>query len=431
MSMSAFARDIAYRMHHRACLIERGYNNVAAELREIALLDLSGLRAAFETRQLDLLAQYGFDPVATTKPFAYSNGTAIIPIHGLLVNRMSWGASFATGYDFIRSQSQAAVADPEVKSIIYDVNSSGGLATGCAELGNVIYGARGKKPSLAVVDARCYSAAYWLASACDRVVVTPSGGVGSIGCAAMHVDLSKMLEDEGIKVTYIYEGAEKVDGNSFEPLSTRARESIQRDVSYHYSGFVEAVARNRGLSEDDVRATEARCYLPPEALELGLIDAIATPAEAVAEFSTPQSENAAMTTEAPAVLTAEDVARMVTEGVTQGIAAERSRAGAIRSCEEAKGREGLAAHLADNTTLSIDDARAILLASPLSSMELPTTRQEPSGFAAAMDRSQHPNVGADPAGEGTIGNDDPGNIANMLLANYTAVSGRKVNGLKP
>jgi signal peptide peptidase SppA len=418
--MIAFSRDIASRLHHRGVLIERGHADVAADLRDIAAVELAEIKAGFPARMSELVSSYGFDGSEQTKPFAYSAGIAFIPIHGLLINRMSWSASFATGYDFIRAQQGAALADDDVKMLVYDVNSSGGLASGCAELANTLYEGRGIKPSLAVVDSRCYSAAYFLASAADRVVVTPSGGVGSIGCVAMHVDFSQALENEGVKLTFIYEGAEKVDGNSYEPLSPRAKESIQRDVSYHYGLFVEAVARHRGLSEDEVRATEARCYLPPEALELGLIDGIKTPVDAITEAFEAES------TMTDPVMTAADVSRLVAEGIAQGLAAERSRANAIRSSEEARGREKLAVHLAEATSLSVDEARAIMAAAEPEA-KTPNPRQGASGFAAAMDNSPNPNVGADPAGDGDAGGaDDPAATANRLLNNYVAVSGRKI-----
>lgn len=417
MSMTAFSRDIASRLHHRGVLIERGHADVAADLRDIAAADLAVIKAGFPARMSELVSSYGFNGSEQTKPFAYAAGIAFIPMHGLLVNRMSWSASFATGYDFIRAQRDAALADDDVKMLVYDVNSSGGLASGCAELANTLYAGRGSKPSLAVVDSRCYSAAYFLASAADRVVVTPSGGVGSIGCVAMHADFSQALENDGIKLTFIYEGDQKVDGNQYQPLSPRARETIQRDVSYHYGMFVEAVARHRGLSEDEVRATEARCYLPSEALELGLIDGIQTSVEAVSDFykSEPTMPNNDQ-------ITAADVSKLVAEGIAAGLAAERSRAAAIRGCDEAKGREQLASHLAEATSMSVDEARAILSAA---GEPVANTRQAANGFAAAMDRSPNPNVGADPDTEGK-GAEDPTAVANQLLANYVAASGRKI-----
>lgn len=456
MSMPAFARDVASRLHHRGALIERGHADVAADLREIANVNMAEMRENFAARQLEILAGYGFQPVEQSKPFAYADGVAIIPIHGMLINRMSWSYSFATGYDFIRSQMNAALSDDDVKLIVYDINSSGGLASGCAELSAEIFASRETKPSLSVVDARCYSAAYFLGSAASRVVVTPSGGVGSIGCVAMHVDFSVALEHEGIKVTFIFEGDEKVDGNSYEPLSNRAKDSIKRDVTYHYGLFVEAVARQRGLSEDEVRATEARCYLPPEALELGLIDGVQTPIDAVAEFfndltsdsddaedddimDTKQQNGGTSGAATPPAFTLEDVARVAAEAATTAATAAstaaiaaafaqrdeaQSRGNSIRALPEAKGKEKLADHLASNTSMSIDDAKAVLTAA---APEAANTRQEPNNyFASAMDNTKNPNVGGDPgAGDGG-GQDQPGATASRLLTNFAAMTGQKV-----
>jgi ClpP class serine protease len=446
--MHAFARDVGSRLHHRGQFIDKGYD-IAADLRDIAAVNPADMKAAFAVRQTEILAGYGFEPVEQSKPFAYADGVAIIPIHGMLVNRMSWSYSFATGYNFIRSQMQAAIADDDVKLIVYDVNSSGGLASGCAELAAEMF--EREKPSLAVVDARCYSAAYFLASACDRVVVTPSGGIGSIGCVAMHVDFSEMLKSEGIKVTYIFEGDEKVDGNSTEPLSNRALNSIQRDVSYHANLFIEAVARHRGLSEDEVRATQARCYLPPEALELGLIDAVQTPTEAVADFfneltsdaetegddimdkaqNTPTIAPVAAAVPATPTLTAEEVARIAAKAATDAVSADRARSAAIRTSEEAKGRETLADHLALNTDMSVEAATAILKASPKIEAAAPATgRQEPNNyFQNAMNSTQNPNVGADPDPEVVGGQPTPEATANRLLTGYVAATGGKVIGI--
>lgn len=452
LNMRAFARDLAWRMHHQACFIERGYQDIAADLRDIASLDIAELKSAFAARQIEILSAYGYQqPVEQSKPFAYSDGVAIIPIHGLLVNRMSWSYSFATGYNFIRSQMNAALNDDDVKLIVYDVNSSGGLVSGCSELAAEIFASRDVKSSLAVIDARCYSAAYFLASAATRVVCTPTGGVGNIGCAAVHIERSELLEKEGVKVTLLFEGAEKVDGNPYEPLSKRARESIQRELSYHYGLFVEAVARHRGLTEEEIRSTGAKCYVPPEAVEVGLIDGVKTPIEAVDEFWNELTQDSETevdfimsekpnTTTAPVAppaaaaaapsFSAEDIQRMVSEGVAQAISADRARSAAIRGCDEAKGREKLADHLALNTAMSADEAKAILSAAPKEAPQQNSGRQQPDNyFFAAMNATENPNVGADPdAGATGPGGapSDPMATANRLLSNFSRATGRKI-----
>src|SRR4051812_10951656 len=117
-------RDVAQRFHRRGALVEGTPDEISEQLREIAAADPIEIRAQFEQRRLDMLASYALTPAEQrSKPYAFSRGMAIIPVHGLLMNRLNWSASYATGYDFIRSQMNAALADPDVGMIVYDVNS--------------------------------------------------------------------------------------------------------------------------------------------------------------------------------------------------------------------------------------------------------------------------------------------------------------------
>lgn len=408
MSLSAFARDVAARLHHRGALISPDYSNIAADLKEIAATDFAALSAAIPLRQRELVASYGLTPSVQDKPFAFSNGVAIIPVHGILLNKMNWGSSYATGYNYIRNLYQAAEADSDVRAIVYDVNSPGGMGAGCSELADELAGH--SKPSLAVVDAAAYSAAYWLASAAaDHIAVTPSGGAGSIGVVAMHVDYSGALEQEGIKVSFVHAGKEKVDGNPFEALSDRARETIQRDVDALYGQFVSSVATHRDLGQDAVRATEARCYLPEEAQSLGLTDSVAAPAAALRQFL----EGGTMTT--AATVTATDIRAEV----EAALRADRARQSAIRNCPEADGRQELAEHLALDTDLSVDAARTILG----KAAKAPVAR---NAFNEAMGKTPNPEIGQDHDGNGAAGADTPEARAALILRDYAKVTGNKV-----
>ena len=282
MDFNFLARDVASRLHHRGSFLSPEHADVGAFLKALSAFEPS--KDQFEIRKLDILSAFSFTAPTQDKPFAFADGMAIIPITGILVNRMSWSSSFATGYGFIRSQMQAALDDDDVDLIVYDVNSPGGVSSGCAELAQEMFDSRSAKPSLAVVDSMAYSAAYFLASAASRIAVAPSGGVGSIGCVAMHVDLSGMLAEDGVKITFIQAGDLKTDGNPYQPLSARAKENIQQDVDYHYGIFTDAVAKQRDMPSEDVRNTEAATYLPPEALDIGLVDVVETPSAALARF---------------------------------------------------------------------------------------------------------------------------------------------------
>lgn len=204
---------------------------------------------------------------------------AVIPVHGTLVKKLGSLRPYSgmTGYDGIRQAFLSALTDKRVKAIMLDVDSPGGEVAGCFDLVDTIYSARGDKPIWAVLNEGAYSAAYALASAADRIVVPRTGGVGSIGVIVMHVDMSKALTNQGLKVTFITYGEAKADGHSEIPLSPEAAERIQDEVDQMGELFVTTVARNRALSPGKVRATQAATYMAAQGVKLGLADEVLAP----------------------------------------------------------------------------------------------------------------------------------------------------------
>jgi signal peptide peptidase SppA len=174
----------------------------------------------------------------------------------------------------------------QVKAIVFDCNSPGGTVYGVRELAEEIRAARGTKPLVAQVNATCASAAYWIASACDEIVVTPSGQVGSIGVYTIHEEISKFLAEQGITETIISAGKYKTEANPFEPLGDEARAAMQATIDRYYGMFVDAVAENRGAKPADVRNGygQGRMVIADEAIEAGLADRIGTMAETLARF---------------------------------------------------------------------------------------------------------------------------------------------------
>ena len=71
---------------------------------------------------------------------------AVISIRGALTNRDHGYGSYETTYPEIRQALIAAAVDPQVKSIVLDINSPGGMASGINELGDLIYAGRKDKP---------------------------------------------------------------------------------------------------------------------------------------------------------------------------------------------------------------------------------------------------------------------------------------------
>ena len=204
------------------------------------------------------------------------DGLAVIDISGSLVNRSSWldAPSGLTSYANIREEFDLAMASPAIRGVLMRIDSNGGECAGCFDLADAIFAMRGAKPIWAVVDDAAFSAAYMLASAADKVFVSRTGGVGSIGVVATHVDASGWDEKAGLKYTMLTAGAHKKDFNAHEPLSEGARSQLQAEIDRLYGLFVETVARNRGMPAEAVRATEARLYFGEGAVAAGLADAV-------------------------------------------------------------------------------------------------------------------------------------------------------------
>jgi signal peptide peptidase SppA len=213
----------------------------------------------------------------------------VIPVYGVLSQRMGMMSEMSggTSYQALARSLHQAIADPEIKAIVLDIDSPGGSVPGTEELGAEIRRLRGgDKPIIAQVNSLAASAAYWIAASADEVVVTPSGRAGSIGVYTVHDDVSKALAEEGVTRTYISSTPEKVEGNETEPLSKDAQAFIQERVNRSYDRFVAAVADGRGVSKSKVLDGfgKGRVFFAEELLDRGMADSIATLDETLFRF---------------------------------------------------------------------------------------------------------------------------------------------------
>lgn len=213
-------------------------------------------------------------------------GIAIIPVIGTLVRRTVGleAQSGLTSYTNIGQQLAEAVADPNIKAIILDIDSPGGEAGGAFDLADQIYTARKAKPIWAVANEGAFSAAYAIAAAASKIYVSQTGGVGSIGVIAVHLDRSQAEADAGLKYTAIYAGAHKNDLSPHEPLSDPARATLQTEVDRVYELFVSTVSRTRGLTSDTIKSTEAGLFFGADAVAAGLADKLGTFDDAYADL---------------------------------------------------------------------------------------------------------------------------------------------------
>lgn len=349
--------------------------------------------------------------------YGITDGVAIIGASGALVHRTRIDADSTRllGYNDIAADVEDALANPEVHALALVWDSPGGEAQGAFELADRLHALRGRKPMVSIVDGMAASAAYLAASAADEVVSTATGYAGSIGVVMRHVDFSHALHADGVKVTHIFAGAHKVDGNPFEPLPDTVRADFQAEVNDLYDLFITAVARQRGIAAEAVRKTQAQTYRGLAAKAVGLVDRLGTTDQVIADLAaqrnrsfpagaasapsaTAQDLGASMSGNTPAggqqaatpQPAAADLAQARAEGHAEGAQAERERTAAILAHQRAATHVALA-HQCITSGLSADQAGAILAAAPEVAV-LSVANDSAAPFHAAMAAIGNPAV---------------------------------------
>lgn len=377
---------------------------------------------------------------AAYRPYNVKDGTLQIPVMGVLLNRFPYQLGrWATGYQYIERALARGLADGNVERIAYVHDSPGGEVAGCFELAQKVYDARSEKPSWAFSADSMYSASYALGSAAHGISVSTSGGVGSIGVVTSHVEYSEALKEMGIKVTFIFAGKHKVDGNAYEPLSKDTQKRWQARIDKIYGVFASTVARNRGMEDASVRATEALTYDAEDGIEVKLADRVGSLEEEMVIFSDgdDEAEDEQMADvkqevhdKAVADARTEGVTTGKAEGLKEGATGERARINAILASDEGKKRPKAAMSLAMKTSMSAEEVTSALADMPEEKAEAPAAPQQtaqqpqkPQGthFEQAMEQNK-PEVGAKAEDEQA---DDGQKGVNSILASFGAAAGVK------
>lgn len=273
--MSKFSH-LSSLVFNKPLMVTQDYaETIAVVLSDRLNLDVEGLQIKSDAKD---------QRVVTT-----SKGVAVIPIVGSMSHRATGiGAmSGMTSYTTLQKQFEAAFNDPNVGSILMDIDSPGGSVAGAFDFRDYLMSKKGTKPVYALArDAMC-SAAYLIGSTADKVYATQTARVGSIGVVAMHTDASGKMEKEGLKPTFISAGKFKTAGNPYEKLEGEKLKYLQDSVDESYDMFINAVADARGIDKKAIRDTEARVYGGKKAVEIGLADGIRTYESVLAEMSAP------------------------------------------------------------------------------------------------------------------------------------------------
>jgi signal peptide peptidase SppA len=212
--------------------------------------------------------------------FGKQGNIGIIEIKGPMTNATHWYDAYdkAATYPAIREALLYAIQDPEVETILLDIESGGGAVSGMFDTGRLIRAINDNVMPVVAFGESIYSAAYCVGSAAGQILTTKSGGIGSIGIIATHMDQSKMYADMGITATVMRAGKYKALANRFEPLTDAARAQMQEGLDAAYGVFVQHVADMRGTTYPlaDTKMAQGREFHGVAAKDAGLVDGLTT-----------------------------------------------------------------------------------------------------------------------------------------------------------
>ena len=361
-----------------------------------------------------------------SKPFHFVDGIAVIPVTGTLLHKLGYSSSWATGYNVIVSQFDAANADPDVQGILLAVNSPGGTVAGCFDAADHLYENKGDKPVWAIYDDMACSGAMCIGSAADKRFTTQTAMCGSIGVVQIHASYEEMLQEAGMSVTLIYSGSHKVDGNPYKNLPDEVYTDFKSQCDTLRIQFAEKVSRNIGIPLENVLSTEAETFTGQAAVAAGLADEVINSHNIISHFKqhlsgTGSSNQRSVTmSEQPTQVAAESVSAGEEATTTQLAAStqadnvidHQARCEAIITAEAANGRTELAHHLAFKTDMAADAAIAVLQAAP----EVGVSASQSNGLDAAMANTEQPNIGA-------LESESEPSEADAYVSSYKAVTG--------
>jgi len=352
------------------------------------------------------------------------DGVAIIPVVGPLFRyaNLFTAISGASSYEILAKDFTTALDNPEVKGIVLDIDSPGGEVNGCAEFANMIFEARGTKPIIAYTSGDAASGAYWIASACDEVVVSETSSLGSIGVVAVY---RGGKGENTVEIVSSQSPYKRLDPNSDD-----GKVRLQSRIDDLASVFIEAIARHRGVDPPTVVRDfgGGDVFIGKHAVTQGLADKVGSLEKTISSINPFQNpahkrgssflalEDNEMTdktrkAEDPNLHTisldslkadhpqlvesikAEGRDEAMAEGVRHGRQQERERIGAIIAADAAKGREQLAQHLAFATDMAAEMALTTLEAAP-TKVEVKTPASV-TGFEQAMASVNNPAIDPD------------------------------------
>ncbi len=334
------------------------------------------------------------------------DGVAIIPVTGPLFRyaNIFTAISGASSYELIARDFMSALENPQISSIILDIDSPGGEVNGVSELASMIFEARGTKPVIAYASGDAASGAYWIASAADEIVVSETSALGSIGVVGIYRGKSAKESAETVEIVSSQSPHKRLD-----PTSDGGRAKLQTRIDSMADVFVSTIARNRSVTPDHVleHYGGGDVMIGAHAVNAGLADRIGSLERLITELSSLKTQSPRTTTMVEGFFSSTqpkkekkpmnleqlktDHPDLVASLHAEGSAKEKQRLKDILSCEAAEGRQKLSYEIALHTEINAMDAQHLMKSAPKDEPKVSNS----TSFERVMSSIPNPEIASD------------------------------------
>ena len=275
-------------------------------------------------------------PLSQTRTVSVRDGVAIIPLYGVITARSDYLTFMlgGTALDILAKDIKRALDNPSIKTIILDIDSPGGVAVGPAEVSDFINAATKEKDIIAYVGRSCCSAAYWIASACSKIVAHESAIIGSIGVVT-NLPVQEQPDQNGyMNIEILSSNAKNKRPN---PKTEEGLKEIKNELDELEGKFISYISKFRHVSVDTIKTDYGAggVFIGSKAKEKGMVDSLNSFEGLLRDLTNNKKEEKMV--EKAETFSLQEVEKMKTDafekGRLEGIKQENSRINALESID--------------------------------------------------------------------------------------------------
>ena len=200
--------------------------------------------------------------------------TALVELSGLIAPGSDASA------EKINASLRAAFKDGSTKGVVLRINSPGGSPVQAQNIYDEIRRLRKKYPAIplyAVVEDICASGGYYVAAAADRIYVTRSSIVGSVGVRMDGFGVTGLMQKLGVERRLLTAGKNKGFLDPFLPEDEKQKQYAQAMLDQIHQQFIGDVRQGRGKRlKETPEIFSGLVWTGQQSLELGLADGYGT-----------------------------------------------------------------------------------------------------------------------------------------------------------